>query len=66
MCLTDSLDKNDPQIDLQEKAIHTIAAEYIKNRTAGDILIEELRGYEQHCIEQETALSEALMEIQKL
>lgn len=34
---------DDPQqAELQAKAIHSIAAEYIKNRKGGDILIGEL------------------------
>lgn len=42
-----SLNYEDARYELQEKAVHTIANEYIKNRKANDILLEELRGYEE-------------------
>ena len=42
-----SLDQSDPHFEIQEKAVHTIATEYIKNRKYADIVMEELRGYEE-------------------
>jgi len=36
--------------------VHTIATEYIKNRKAGDILLEELRGYEEAMVTLENEL----------
>ena len=48
----------DARFELQEKAVHTIASEYIKNRKANDILLEELRGYEEQMQALETALIE--------
>ena len=45
-----SLDQSDPSYELQEKAVHTIAAEYIKNRKYADIVMEELRGFEEQMV----------------
>ena len=45
-----SLDQSDPSYELQEKAVHTIAAEYIKNRKYADIVMQELRGFEEQMV----------------
>ena len=37
----EDLDQSDPQFNLKEKAVHSIASGYIKNRIASDILIRE-------------------------
>ena len=61
-----SLNSSDAEYELQEKAVHTIANEYIKNRKAGDILLEELRGYDEQMEALETALIEESQLVERL
>ena len=61
-----SLNSDDAEFELQEKAVHTIANEYIKNRKAGDILLEELRGYDEQMGALETALIEESQLVERL
>ena len=56
--LGQSLDPDDPQSELQEKAVHTIANEYIKNRKVADIMLEEMRDFEEQMVALENELSE--------
>ena len=46
--------------------MHTIAAEYIKNRKYADIVMEELRGFEEQMIALENDLVIQQTEIEKL
>ena len=55
--LSDALDPDDPQYEIQQKAVHTIAAEYIKNKIGGEILIEEFREFETQMVQMEEDLA---------
>ena len=64
--ISSCLDPTDPQFEIMEKAVHTIAAEYIKNRKYADIVMEELAGFEEQMILLETDLIGHQNEIEKL
>lgn len=64
--VSESLDRESPEFEIQQKAVHTIATEYIKNRKAGDILLEELRGYEEQMVALENELLQKINTIEQL
>lgn len=64
--ISKSLDQENPEFEIQEKAVHTIASEYIKNRKAGDILLEELSGQEEQMVALENELASKIAHIEQL
>jgi len=57
------LDPESPEFEIQTKAVDTIANEYIKNRKAGDILLEELSGQEEQMVALEQELASKMVHI---
>ena len=57
------MDPESPEFEIQTKAVDTIANEYIKNRKAGDILLEELSGQEEQMVALEQELASKMVHI---
>ena len=60
------MNMDDPECGFMNKAIHSIAAAYIQERKAGDILLQEFREFEAQQVLLETDNAAYIAEIEKL